>query len=83
MPIPYLAYEPTDKALARLHSSLFVPAIENALLPSGIIQPKFTQYEGKIAHYIHLSHFHQVMAVYQRNVALMCILFPSSLGDLV
>ena len=82
MLVPHLVYEPTDKALARLHSSLFVPAIENAPLPSGFIQPKFTTYEGKTDPYMHLSHFRQVMAVYQRNEALMCILFPSSLGDL-
>ncbi|KAF5931994.1 hypothetical protein HYC85_028165 [Camellia sinensis] len=37
MPVPHLAYEPTDKALARLHSSPFIPAIENASLPSGFI----------------------------------------------
>ncbi|KAF5932050.1 hypothetical protein HYC85_028221 [Camellia sinensis] len=59
MPIPHLAYEPTDKALARLHSSPFVPAIENAPLPSGFIQPKFTTYEGKTDPYIHLSQFRQ------------------------
>ncbi|KAF5931842.1 hypothetical protein HYC85_028013 [Camellia sinensis] len=82
IPIPYLVYEPTDKALARLHSSLFIPAIENAPLPSGFIQPKFTTYEKKTDPYMHLSHFRQVMAVYRQNEALMCILFPSSLGDL-
>ncbi|GMP78455.1 hypothetical protein CsSME_00034378 [Camellia sinensis var. sinensis] len=47
MPEPRLAYEPADKMLARLQSSLFVPTIENALLPSGFHQPKFTTYEGK------------------------------------
>ncbi|KAF5933814.1 hypothetical protein HYC85_029985 [Camellia sinensis] len=82
MPIPRLTYEPTDKALARLQTSPFVPAIENAPLPSGFLQPKFTTYEGKTDPYSHLSHFRQVMAVYRRNEALMCILFPSSLGDL-
>ncbi|KAF5932950.1 hypothetical protein HYC85_029121 [Camellia sinensis] len=82
MPVPHLACEPTDKALARLHSSSFVPVIENAPLPSGFIRPKFTTYEGKTDPYMHLSHFRQVMAVYRRNEALMCILFPSSLGDL-
>ena len=82
MPIPRPAYEPTDKALARLQTSPFVLAIENAPLPSGFLQPKFTTYEGKTDPYSHLSHFRQVMAVYRRNEALMCILFPSSLGDL-
>ena len=82
MPIQHLAYEPTDKALASLHSSPFVPTIENAPLPSGFIQPKFTTYEGKTEPYMYLCHFRQVMVVYRRNEALMCILFPSSLGDL-
>lgn len=82
MPIPHIAYKPTDKALARLHSSPFVPAIENTPLPSNFIQPKFITYEGKPDPYMHLSHFRQVMAVYRQNEVLMCILFPSSLGDL-
>jgi len=82
MPIPRLTYEAADKVLARLQSSPFIPAIENAPLPSGFHQPKFTTYEGKTDPYMHLSHFRQVMAVYQWNKALMCILFPSSLGDL-
>ncbi|XP_028080453.1 uncharacterized protein LOC114282024 [Camellia sinensis] len=82
MPVPRLAYEPANKALVRLQSSLFVPAIENALLPLFFHQPKFTTYEGKLDPYMHLSHFRQVMAIYRRDKALMCILFPSSLGDL-
>ena len=47
IPVPHLAYEPTDKALARLHSSPFILAIENAPLPSGFIQPKFTRTKGR------------------------------------
>ncbi|CAL5396093.1 unnamed protein product [Camellia sinensis] len=47
MPMSHLAYEPTDKALTRLQSSPFIPTIENAALPSGFHQPKFTTYEGK------------------------------------
>lgn len=82
MPEPLLAYEPVDKALARLQSSPLVPAIENTPLPLGFHQLKFITYEGKSDPYMHLSHFRQVMAMYQRNEALMCILFPSSLGDL-
>ena len=64
MPLPRPAYEPTDKALARLHTLPFVPASENAPLPSGFLQPKFTTYEGKTDPYMHLSTFRQVMAVY-------------------
>ena len=37
MSLPRPAYEPTDKALARLQTSPFVPAIENAPLPSGFL----------------------------------------------
>mgnify|MGYP003703510067 CR=1 FL=1 len=64
MPLPRPIYEPTDKALARLQTSPFVLTIENAPLPSGFLQPKFTTYEGKTDPYIHLCHFRQVMAVY-------------------
>lgn len=82
MPMPRLADEPADKVLARLQSSPFVPAIENAPLPSGFHQPKFTTYEGKSDPYMHLNFFRQVMDIYRRNEALMCILFPSIVGDL-
>ncbi|XP_028112782.1 uncharacterized protein LOC114310878 [Camellia sinensis] len=82
MSMSRLAYEPADKVLARLQNLLFVPKIKNAPLPSGFHQPKFTTYEEKSDPYMYLSHFRQVMAVYRRNEALMCILFPSSLGDL-
>ncbi|KAF5931889.1 hypothetical protein HYC85_028060 [Camellia sinensis] len=37
IPEPRLAYEPADKALARLQSSPFVPTIENAPLPSALV----------------------------------------------
>ena len=37
MPLPRPAYEPTDKALARLQTSPFVPVIENAPLPSSFL----------------------------------------------
>ncbi|KAI8020887.1 hypothetical protein LOK49_LG03G03086, partial [Camellia lanceoleosa] len=82
MPMPHPAYEPADKALARLQTSPFVPAIENAPLPSGFVQPKFTTYEGKTDPYSHLSHFRVSWSDIGVNEALMCILFPSSLGDL-
>ncbi|XP_028123101.1 uncharacterized protein LOC114320177 [Camellia sinensis] len=82
IPKPRLAYELADKTLARLQSSPFVLIMENAPLPSGFHQPKFTTYEGKSDPYMHLSHFRQVMAVYRRNKPLMCIMFPSSLGNM-
>lgn len=66
MPMSHLAYEPADRALARLQSSLFVLAIENAPLPLGFNQPKFTIYDWKSDPYIYLSHFRQVMTIHKR-----------------
>ncbi|XP_028071099.1 uncharacterized protein LOC114273495 [Camellia sinensis] len=59
-----------------------VLAIENALLPLGFNKPKFKIYKEKSDPYMHLSHFCQVMAIHWWNEALMCIMFPFSLGDM-
>ncbi|XP_028108645.1 uncharacterized protein LOC114307433 [Camellia sinensis] len=73
---------PLDKDLARLSATPFSLKIETTPLPAGFHQPKFTVYDGKTDPYIHVSHFRHVMARYKRNDALMCLIFPSSLGEL-
>ena len=40
----------------------------------------FTMYYGRIDSVEHVSHFNQRMAVHSKNKALMCKVFPSSLG---
>ncbi|XP_028103497.1 uncharacterized protein LOC114302650 [Camellia sinensis] len=83
MPPPHSAVlVPLDKDLARLSVTAFSLEIETTPLPAGFHQPKFTLYDGKIDPYMHVSHFQQVMAGHRRNDALMCLIFPSSLGEL-
>ncbi|CAL5435666.1 unnamed protein product [Camellia sinensis] len=71
-----------DSDLARLSATHVSLEIETTPLPAGFHQPKFTLYDGKINPYMHVSHFRQVMAGHRRNDALMCLIFPSSLGEL-
>ena len=40
----------------------------------------FTMYNGRTDLMEHVSHFNQRMAVHSRNEALLCKVFPSSLG---
>ena len=39
-------------------------------------------YNGRIDHVEHVSHFNQRMALHSKNKALMCKVFPSSLGPI-
>ncbi|GMP29343.1 hypothetical protein CsSME_00004490 [Camellia sinensis var. sinensis] len=71
-----------DTDLARLSATPFSLEIETTPLSAGFHQPKFTLYDGKIDPYMHVSHFRQVIAGHRRNDALMCLIFPSSLGVL-
>ncbi|KAF5933204.1 hypothetical protein HYC85_029375 [Camellia sinensis] len=83
MPPPRLvALLLVDSDLARLSATPFSVEIETTPLPAGFHQPKFTLYDGKTDPYMHVSHFLQVMAGHRRNDALMCLIFPSSLGEL-
>ncbi|XP_028062410.1 uncharacterized protein LOC114265775 [Camellia sinensis] len=83
MPPPRPAIQvPLDKDLARLSATHLSLEIEATPLPVGFHQPKFTLYDGKTNPYMYVSHFRQVMAGYRQNDALMCLIFPSSLGDL-
>ena len=54
--------------------------IEGARLPQRFHQPTFTIYNGQIDPVEHVSQFNQRMAIHSRNEALMCKVFPSSLG---
>ncbi|XP_075640680.1 uncharacterized protein LOC142612476 [Castanea sativa] len=68
------------KALRQIAKSPFVIGINRAKLPRRFSQPIFTMYNGRTDPMEHVSHFSQKMAVYSNNEALMCRVFPSSLG---
>ncbi|XP_028099703.1 uncharacterized protein LOC114299211 [Camellia sinensis] len=83
MPPPRpVVHVPLDKDLARLSTTIFSLEIETTPPPTGFHQPKFMLYDGKTDPYMHVRHFRYVMAGYKRNNALMCLIFPSNLGEL-
>ena len=69
-----------NEALSQVAKSPFTRNIEGASLPRQFHQPTFTLYNGRIDPVEHVSHFSQKMAVHSRDEALMCKIFPSSLG---
>ena len=69
-----------SKVLQQISKSLFVSRINKAKLPHWFSQPTFAVYNGRIDPVEHVSHFDQKMAVHANNKALMCKVFPSSLG---
>ena len=72
-----------NKALSQVSKSPFTRNIEDAILPRRFHQPTFTLYDGRTDPVEHVSHFSQKMAIYSRDEALMCKVFPSSLGPVV
>ena len=69
-----------SNALCQISKSPFVRRIDRAKLPHCFTQLIFTIYNGRTDPVKHVSHFNQMMAVYSRNEAFMCKVFPSSLG---
>ena len=69
-----------SKALQQISKSPFIWRINKARLPHQFSQPTFTIYNGRIDPMEHVSHFNQKMAVHANNKALICKVFPSSLG---
>ena len=69
-----------SKALDQISKSPFTRKIEEAGLPQWVHQLTFTLYNGQTDPVEHVSQFNQRMAVYSNNEALMCKVFPSSLG---
>ena len=72
-----------NEALSQVAKSLFTRNIKDASLPRRFHQPTFTLYNGQTDPVEHVSHFSQKMAIYSRDEALMCKIFPSSLGPMV
>ena len=69
-----------SRALNQISKSPFTCRIEEGRLPWQFTQPTFTLYNGRIDPVKHVSHFNQRMVVHYKNEALMCKVFPSSLG---
>ena len=71
-----------SKALQQISHSSFSEEIEKTNLPHRITKPTFTIYNGKTNPMEHVNHYNQSVAMYSRNEALMCKIFPSSLGPI-
>ena len=69
-----------SKALRQISKSPFTRRFDRANLPQWFTQPTFTIYNGRIDLVEHVSHFNQRMAIHSKNKALLCRVFPSSLG---
>ena len=79
-PRKVLGNDAMNKALSQISKSPFSQNIENVSLPRRFHQPMFTIYNGRTDPVEHVSHFNQRMAVHSKNEALICKVFPSSLG---
>ena len=75
-----LGNDAMNKALNQISRSPFTHKIEGAKLPWRFHQTTFTIYNGWMEPVEHVSHFNQRMAFYSKDEALMCKVFPSSLG---
>ena len=82
LPRKGLGNDAMNKALSQISKSPFTRNIKDASLPRRFHQPTFTIYNGRTDPVEHVSHFNQRMAVHSKNEALMCKVFPSSLGQL-
>ena len=69
-----------NEALSQVAKSPFTRWIEGASLPQRFNQPTFSLYNGRTDPVEHVSHFNQKMAIHSKDEALMCKIFPLSLG---
>ena len=76
-----LGNDAMSRALNQISRSPFTRRIEGGRLPRWFTQPTFTMYNGRTDLVEHVSHFNQRMVVHFKNEALMCKVFPSSLGS--
>ena len=67
-------------ALHRAAWSSFSNDIEWAPMLSKFTRPPFNSYDGKMDPVEHVNHYIQTMTLHTHNDALMCKVFPSSLG---
>ena len=76
-----MGHDAMSGALDQLFKSPFTCRIEGAALPRRFQQPTFSIYNGNTDPVEHVSQFNQRMAVHSKDEALMCKVFPSSLGS--
>ena len=70
------------KALSQISKSPFTRGIEKEKLPRHFHQPTFIMYNERTDPIEHVSQFKQKMAVHSQDEALLCRVFPSSLGPM-
>ena len=70
------------KTLSQISKSPFTRGIEKTKLPRRFHQPTFAMYNGRTDPAKHVSQFKQKMTVHSQDEALMCRVFPSSLGPM-
>ena len=70
------------KVLSQISMSPFTRGIEKAKLSRRFHQPTFTMYNGCTNPVEHVSQFKQKIAVHSQDEALLCRVFPSSLGPM-
>lgn len=75
------AMDAMSRALRMAARSPFSDEIERALMPSRFTRPPFNSYEGRTDPVEHVSHYIHMMSLHAHNDALMCKVFPSSLGS--
>ncbi|XP_075663325.1 uncharacterized protein LOC142632891 [Castanea sativa] len=68
-----------SRTLRRATRSPFSDEIEHAQMLRRFSRPSFISYVGKADPVEHVSHYIQMMSLYNQNGALMCKVFPSSL----
>ena len=71
------------KALSQISKSPFTWGIEKAKLPRRFHQPTFAMYNSRTDPVKHINQFKQKMVVHSQGEALMCRVFPSSLGPML
>ena len=75
-----MGHDAMSRALDQLSRSPFTRRIEGAAFPRRFLQPAFSIYNGNTDPVEHVSQFNQRMAIHSKDEALMCKVFPSSLG---
>ena len=70
-----------SRALRKAVRSPFSNEIERAEMLDMFVCPPFNCYDGKTDLVEHVSHYIQMMSLHTHNDALMCKVFPSSLGS--
>ena len=78
-----LGNDAMNKALDQISRSPFAHRIKGAKLPRRFNELTFAIYNGQADPVEHVSQFNQRMTIYSQNKALMCKVFPSSLGPMV